>query len=54
MCAKKEPDEIYRPIAKLDEEMGDRVRDLVMGGTNREVSGCWVGGYAFYAMTESV
>lgn len=54
MCAKREPQEIYRPIATLDAELGDKIYDLVMGGEDRLTSGCWTGGYAYYAMTEGV
>lgn len=54
MCAKKEPDEIYRPVAKLVEEMPESIRTLVMDGTDRLTSGCWIGGYAFYALLEGI
>jgi hypothetical protein len=47
MCAKKEPREVYQPLADLTEELVQydhlRVRDLP-----------WVGITAFYALLENV
>ena len=54
MCARREPDQVYQPIADLDLEMPEAIRNLVYGESDRALNGAWVGAHAYYALLENV
>lgn len=54
MCARREPDQVYQPIADLDLEMPVAIRNLAYGDNDWRWSGAWVGAHAFYALLENV
>ena len=55
MCARREPDQVYQPIADLDAEMPEAIRDLVYGEVyDRNNNGAWVGAHAFYGLLEGI
>ena len=54
MCARREPDQVYQPIADLDAEMPVAIRNLVYGHGDYRYSGAWVGASAYYGLLENV
>lgn len=54
MCARRDPDVVYQPVADLDLEMPAAIRGLVYGDGDWRNHGAWVGAHAFYALLENV
>jgi hypothetical protein len=55
MCAKKEPREVYQPVADLDADYPRMIRGVTLGLDGRgRTSGAWVGAVVFYGLLENV